>query len=55
MRVGQTEIYDILRDGQIFRSFSTLSKALDYLAAARELQPDHEFVLSPVKAQIFER
>lgn len=55
MKVGQVEVFDILRDGKIFRSFDVLSKALTYLSAARELQPDHEFELRVVRPKVVER
>lgn len=55
MKVGQIEVFDILRDGEIFRSFDVLSKALVYLAAARELQPDHDFELRIVRPKVAER
>ena len=39
MKVGQTCVYDVLRNGNVHKTFSALQVALNYLSAARELSP----------------
>ena len=46
---SQSILYEILRDGKLFRSFSTRGNCLSYLAAARELCPDSEWTFVEVE------
>ena len=43
VKCGQTVLFEINRDGKLFRSFATRGNALSYLAAARELCPDSKW------------
>lgn len=41
----QELLFEVLRDGRLFRSFSTRGNALAYIAAARELVPNSDWSL----------
>lgn len=45
MRVLQTELYDVFRNGKLFRSFPARQSALAFIAAARELCPTERWKL----------
>lgn len=42
---NQTILYEVIRDGKLFRSFPTRGNALAYVSAARELCPESKWVL----------
>lgn len=41
MRIVDECLFQVYRDGVLFRSFAGKNKALDYIAVAVELCPDH--------------
>lgn len=43
VKSNQSILYEVYRDGKLYRSFSTRGNALAFLAAARELCPDYKW------------
>lgn len=42
---GQEIVFDVFKDGKLFRSFPTRGNALAYISAARELCPLNSWAL----------
>ena len=48
----QDFLYEVLRDGELFRSFATRGNALAYIAAARELCPKSHWDLRVERVEV---
>ena len=48
VKYNQVILYEVMRNGVLFRSYSTRGNALAFIAAARELCPEHLWVLVEV-------
>lgn len=53
MRVGQSWIYEVLRNHVHYRSFSTEARAFEFFSIARELIPESKWEL--VKVPVYTR
>ena len=52
VKYDQSVLYEVWRDGVLYRSFSTRGNCLAFLAAARELCPDHQWQFVEYAAEV---